>query len=398
MKLTRTAIQIYQDGEPLARPSGMRAAVSLHSHSDCSREKLDFVPRIARGIPIVAALFERGIEKYRRLHGRDLDFSSAYWRPPLAPAAVIASEREQIECRFDCQALVSLTDHDTLEGPLALHQRGVSDTPLSVEWSVPFNGTVVHLGVHAIAPDRAAEASRVCASITTGAVHDVAGVLEWLGECPETFVVLNHPYWDLAGIGAMQHDSTLLAFLRSHRDRIHALEINGYRTWAENRRVLPLAEGFGLPVVGGGDRHGCTPNGIVNLTEATSLAEFARELRAGRSTYCVVFPEYTEPFAARVIETTIDALRHFPEHHRGRHRWLERVFMTVDGEEYSLASIWSAPWWLNTTVAATRLLGTPALHPLFQLTRADGYQTLAADCPGQIVAEAVPLAQSQAVV
>jgi len=52
---------------------------------------------------------------------------------------------------------------------------------------------------------------------------------------------------------------------------------------------LPRAEGFELPVVGGGDRHGRVPNAIVNLTNSTCLAEFASELRKGRAT----------PFASR---------------------------------------------------------------------------------------------------
>jgi hypothetical protein len=51
----------------------------------------------------------------------------------------------------------------------------------------------------------------------------------------------------------------------------------------------------------------------------------------------------------------------------------------------------SAPWWLNTTVAITRLLGSPSLRPLFELTRADGHRTLAADCTGERTREGVVL-------
>jgi hypothetical protein len=103
-----------------------------------------------------------------------------------------------------------------------------------------------------------------------------------LVRCPQTFVVLNHPFWDLGGIGLLRHESVLLAFLCAHRGRIHAIELNGYRAWAENRRVLPPAEGFGLPIVGGGDRHGNIPNAILNVSGATCVAEFATDLRAGR--------------------------------------------------------------------------------------------------------------------
>ena len=171
----------------------MRAAVSLHSHSECSREKLDFVPGRARRIPVVAALFERSISNYQREHGRPLDFEAIYWRPPLPPAAVIASEREQIERRLDAVALVSLTDHDTLEGPKTLRMNGKSEVPLSLEWSVSFEGTVFHLGVHGISPGRLDDTERGLAEHPAGAASALGELLDSLGECAETFVVLNHP-------------------------------------------------------------------------------------------------------------------------------------------------------------------------------------------------------------
>src|SRR5262245_20817505 len=286
MSLSRTTIWRYRHGQRVASMDRLRAVVSLHSHSDRSREKLVFVPAIAQRIPVVAPLFRRGLAAYERTHGHPLDFSQAYWRPPLRPADVIASEREHIERRFDCGALVSLTDHDTIEGPRCLRATGRLEVPMSVEWSVPFAGTVFHLGVHALRPDRVDEFEREMSAYTAGARNGLAELLDWIGEHPETFVVLNHPFWDLGEVGARQHDSALLTFLRLHGECIHALELNGYRTWTENRRVLPLAEGFAIPVVGGGDRHGFCPNTIVNLTRSSSLAEFARELRMRRPTDC----------------------------------------------------------------------------------------------------------------
>ena len=105
-----------------------------------------------------------------------------------------------------------------------------------------------------------------------------------------------------------------------------------------------------------------------------------------------MLPEYCEPFSSRVLQTAVDALRHMPEHHSGWRHWSERVFITIDGVERSLDSMWkSAPWWLNTTVAITRLLGSPSLRPLFELTRADGHRTLEADCTAERLSEAVVL-------
>ena len=381
----------------------MRAAVSLHGHSNCSREKLDFVPEMVRRIPFVGRLFERSMADYRRDYGEPLDFAMAYWRPPLSAEAVIASEMEHIERRLDCDALVSLTDHDTLEGPLALRAAGRDDVPLSVEWTVPFERAVFHLGVHAVPPSRVDETQRLLAAYTAGAKVPLGDLLDYLAESPETVVVLNHPYWDLGCVGALQHESTLLAFLQAHRDRIHALELNGYRTWAENRRVLPLAEAFGLPVVGGGDRHGYPPNTIVNVTGATCLAEFAHELRSGRGTHCVIFPEYLQPHAARMLETAVSVLRHIPDHHSGACSWGERVFITTPhGVEVSAESMWKgAPWWLTGVVGITRILGASAMRPLFELLSADGRRTLVTDChpePAISVVTALEAPPSAAVV
>jgi len=403
MKLSRTAIEIYRRDARMTAPAGMRVAVSLHSHSNCSREKLDFVPGMVRRIPFVAALYERSMADYRRDYGAPLDFAMAYWRPPLSAEAVIASEVEQIERRLDCAALVSLTDHDTIEGPLALRAAGRYDVPLSVEWTVPFREAVFHLGVHGLPPSRVEDTQRALAAYTAGGPVPLGDLLDFVCECPETLVVLNHPCWDLAGLGMLQHESRLLAFLQEHRDRIHALELNGYRTWAENRRVLPLAEAFHLPVVGGGDRHGYPPNTIINLTAATCLGEFAHELRSGRGTHCVIFPEYLQPHAARMLETAVGVLRHIPDHHGGDCSWSERVFITTaHGVVMSAESMWNgAPWWLTGVVGITRLLGSGAVRPLFELIRTDGHRTIETDChpePAIAVVHALEAPRSAAVV
>ena len=92
-------------------------------------------------------------------------------------------------------------------------------------------------------------------------------------------IVFNHPLWDMAGIG---HELTLAAatrFLKIYGPRIHALEINGLRSWPENMGVVHLAQESGHPVVSGGDRHGLEPNATINLTRAVEL----RSVRARNS-------------------------------------------------------------------------------------------------------------------
>src|SRR5262249_30380546 len=151
-----------------------------------------------------------------------------------------------------------------------------------------------------------------------GAPRRLRELLDALLECPETLIVLNHPCWDLVKLGQLRHDSTLLAFLRAYQDRIHALELNGYRDWAENRLVLPIAKGLGLPVVGGGDRHGLFPNTIINLTRGHGWPAFVHELRVERFSRCVVFPEYVDPFVGRIFQSVADILRPHHEHPRGQ--------------------------------------------------------------------------------
>ena len=108
--------------------------------------------------------------------------------------------------------------------------------PLSLEWTVPFHHGFFHLGVHNLRPASAVQVSRALSLYTRHL--DAAcgsGLLEMLHDDPETLVILNHPLWDLAGIGSADHVSLLRRFLIDHGDRIHALELNGYRSW---RRTL----------------------------------------------------------------------------------------------------------------------------------------------------------------
>jgi len=395
MSLSRSEIDLYPRQSRFARPAEMLAAVSLHSHSDCSRETLEFIPRFARQIPVLAACLKRGTAEYQRENGRPLNFGDWYWRPPVTPSMVVASEEENLQRRLDLPGLVSLTDHDTIEGPLALRANGRTDIPLSFEWSVPFGGSVFHLGVHNLPAASIDPMMRALKAYTADPPADgtrrLGELLDALGECPETFVVLNHPNWDLVDAGQLRHDSALLALLRAHHDRLHALELNGYRSWSENRLVLPLAQGFGLPIVGGGDRHGIAPNAIVNLTRGRSLAEFAHELRVERSSHCVVFPEYTDPYVARVLQTAVDILRPHHGHHRGQTTWAERVFITIDGLEHSVASMWEGePLWLRSALAAVRAVGSKSFGALFELIRADGHETLETDCRLSVLFERVP--------
>src|SRR5215467_3905211 len=115
--------------------------VCLHGHTMHSRECLDFLPRYLHHVPGVSQV----VSYYQ--HVREIDFARAWWTPPLSPATALSVERSQIE-ELDLHALVSLTDHDDIQAGLNLGvTEDPSDTPVSVEWTVPYQRTILHLGV-----------------------------------------------------------------------------------------------------------------------------------------------------------------------------------------------------------------------------------------------------------
>jgi hypothetical protein len=103
----------------------------------------------------------------------------------------------------------------------------------------------------------------------------------------------------MAGIGATRTYALVKEFLRTYGHRIHALEMNGLRSWQENLGAVSLAKESDHPVVAGGDRHGLEPNATINLTRAATFKEFATEIRVERSSDIAVLPQYKEPLAFR---------------------------------------------------------------------------------------------------
>ena len=123
-----------------------------------------------------------------------------------------------------------------------------------------------------------------------------------LSEIPEVLVVLNHPIWDIEMVGKERHKLLLSDFIRIHGRWIHAFEINGFGLWSENKAVIEMAEALGIPIVTGGDRHGCKPNTVINLTNADSFEEFADEIRVQKRSEVVLMPEYEQPLHSRQLE------------------------------------------------------------------------------------------------
>jgi hypothetical protein len=203
----------------------------------------------------------------------------------------------------------------------------------------------------------------------------VHGLLHELADTPGVLIVFNHPLWDLPCEGQERHNRMLMEFIPRYRRYIHALEINGLRHWRENRDVIRLAKETGLPIISGGDRHGREPNATINLSSASTFAEFAEEVRAGSS--CVlVMPQYLEPLNLRIIQTIWEIVRDDPDHSLGWTRWQDRVFMDgANGETRSLAELLRGrrtPLLLRQFVRTVRLLASPRLRPALQFAMAGG--------------------------
>jgi hypothetical protein len=323
-----------------------RTAVSLHGHTSLSHESLSFIPIMAGCFPPLRRMIAGLEARARRKSSVTVDFSQGYWTPPLPPLAAFHLESDQIERQLDLAPLVSLSDHDNIEAPALLRVIPESrQIPISLEWSVPHGDTIFHLGVHNL-PGGEAETILSQLNAYTTAPNDgwLHGLLDMLDRLPETLLVLNHPLWDLMGIGPARHLQALSAFVAEFGQYLHAFELGGLRSWDENHEVAQLARGWNQLVIAGGDRHGCEPSAVLNLTEAQSFEEFVYQVRKERLSHVLFMPQYKEPLALRLVSGVLDVLRDYPDYSSGSRRWDERVFHPNQrGELRSLAEMWVRP-------------------------------------------------------
>jgi hypothetical protein len=338
MKQSRVYFQWQKKSVP-----AFRTGVSLHSHTLHSRESLDFIERATRKTPWLSGAIRKQREKYKALKGCELNLKRAWWTPPLAARQAWELEKRQVERVLGMDALVSISDHDNIDAGINLHALDeMRDCPISIEWTVPFRQTFFHVGVHNLPVDSAREMTRAMNEFTDAPpAGGIAPMLEWLGAAPESLIVLNHPMWDENHIGDAGHIECVNAFLEAYRPFIHAIELNGLRPWGENQNAAGLAGRFGLPVVSGGDRHGREPNANVNLTNASTFAEFASEVRCDKWSDVLFLEQYREPLRMRIIENMCDILEDDPNHGMGWVRWSDRVFyLTDEGDVKSLNVLW----------------------------------------------------------
>ena len=346
-----------------------RTAVSLHAHTNRSRESVTILPSYLDRIPVIGAMARHEMRAYERRNGQPIDFTKGWWHPPVTAEQVFASECTQIE-RLGMRPIVSITDHDSIGAGLSLIGRTSYEVPISFEWTVPYGPGFLHLGVHNLPNKAAADVFGRLAVVTERpASGSLADMLDLVANARQTLVVLNHPLWDLAGVGADTHMDLVCRFVRESRPWLHAIELNGYRSWTENAGAADFAMACGLPVISGGDRHGCAPNSLLNVTAATSFAEFANEVRDDAHSCVVLLPEYREPLVARKLAVAADALRVYPAHPAGQPLWTDRVSYESDGVIRSLSAEWTGggPIWARSAI---RLFEASTRNPLLPATRA----------------------------
>ncbi len=304
-----------------------RTGVSLHGHTLHSRERVWFFKTLATRHPVIKWLIDTHYRSRSDSPTLEHEFSRIWWTPPLSEFQALELEERQIEKELGMQALVSLSDHDNIDGPVELQRAGREHVPISMEWTVPHESSILHLGVHNLPPRSARSLAERMIALSPGprtAAFDE--LLQELATEPGVLLVLNHPLWDLTGMGAVEHERSVTRFIRQYRGRIHALEINGIRRYQENRQVLALGRDTDMPLISGGDRHGVESNAVLNVTNAATFAEFADEIRRDGHSRIVVMPQYREPHPRRVLQTMSQILGDYPDHPLGWVHWSDRCF------------------------------------------------------------------------
>jgi predicted metal-dependent phosphoesterase TrpH len=165
--------------------------------------------------------------------------------------------------------LVTITDHDRIDGALTIADRPDVIVGCEVTGVFPGDGVRVHLGVLGLSEAQHVEIQRLR--------HDVRELLPYLKQ-ERLFTTLNHVASRINGAITASHIAALVPWV----DGIEV--INGSRLPVQNRTAACLADACRKVSVGGSDSH--TRRGIgrtwVEAPHATSREEFLAELHAGR--------------------------------------------------------------------------------------------------------------------
>jgi hypothetical protein len=358
---------------------GFRSGVSLHSHTNQSKETLDFLANLGNTYPLIRPLLSRLERRSEQMHGVRINYAESYWTPPMTPMLAFDLERRQIE-KLDVASMVSLSDHDNINAPMLLRTGpSARQIPVSVEWTAPYGEQSFHLGVHNLPSARATEWMQTLADYTANPSDArFTEILIALNDEPNVLVIFNHPLWDLYLIGQERHEFLVNQFLQTNGAWLHALELNGLRHWDENRAVRGVAEKWNMLLISGGDRHGVEPNANINLTNAASFTEFVHEIRRQKKSDMLFMPQYAQPWKHRLLQSTIDAIRHYPEFPQGSRTWDERVYHPdANGVVRPLSELWpsgSAPRAMSWVIGMVQLMGIAPVSGGLRMAWSDARQ------------------------
>jgi hypothetical protein len=342
---------------------GFHTGVSLHSHTNQSRETLDFLANLGSKYAAIRPLLARLERRAQEHYGIRVNYVTSYWTPPMTPKLAFDLESGQIE-NLDLHSMVSITDHDNIDAPMLLRTvPSARRIPVSVEWSVPYGGVQdFHLGVHNLTSSRAKQWMHTLAAFTGNPSESrLKEILIALHDEPDVLVVFNHPMWDLFLAGEEKHRFLVNEFLQKYGAFLHALELNGLRNWEENRAVRCLAQKWNMLLISGGDRHGVEPNANINLTNAASFTEFVHEIRRERRSNVLFMPQYAQPWKHRLLQSTLDAIRDYPDFPQGSRTWDERAYHAdANGVMRPLSEIWPKsrpPFSIHWAIKSVQILG-----------------------------------------
>src|ERR1700761_1923953 len=129
---------------------GFASGVSLHSHTNKSKETLDFIAKLANEYSCFRGILAREEQRAKQNHSLQINYAESYWTPPLTPRLAFDLESKQIANGLHLEPLVSITDHDDIQAPMLLRTvASARHIPVSVEWTTPFGpDQAFHLGIH----------------------------------------------------------------------------------------------------------------------------------------------------------------------------------------------------------------------------------------------------------
>ena len=174
---------------------------------------------------------------------------------------------------------VTITDHDTIDGCLALLERRgpLPDFIVGEEVSVTFpeDGTIIHVNVYDIDEVQHAEIQRHRENI-----HDFVAYLRNI----DKLYVLNHMTWTQQHRALTGHQIELMLELFPVFEGL-----NGTRSYAHNAFTWHATRGRGKIMVGGSDSHTHRVGSTYTLSAGDTPAELIANIRAGEAVPCGAF-------------------------------------------------------------------------------------------------------------